>query len=99
MVTGQEEEKEEQGEGKEMKFSTDEEINKLRNAKVGNIFDEKSRNVDLGATEHFSKTKLIFETLNERDNHVIKCANKEIGLNTKGSGKVRIKSGKNKEFI
>ena len=105
MATGQDEENEEQTEGKKIKFSIGEEINKLTNFKVGNSFDEKSRNViiefiaDSGATEHLSKTKLIFETLNEKDNCEIKCANKEVALNTEGLGEVRIKSGKGKEFI
>ena len=59
-----------------------------------------------GATEHLSKTKLIFETLNEKDNHAIillikiqNPANKKIELNTEGSGDVKIRSEKGRELV
>ena len=68
-------------------------IYKSRDIEANN-FVEKNRNVivkfiaDSGATEHLSKIKLIFEMLDDRDNHVIKCANKELGLNAVESGEV-----------
>ena len=67
--------------------------------------EEKGKNVifkfiaDSGATEHISNSRLIFETLNNKDSQVIKCANKEVGLNTEGSGERRIRSGRGGEFV
>ena len=36
--------------------------------------------------------------LNNKDSQVIKCANKEVGLNTEGSREIRIRSEKGREF-
>ena len=90
MAAGEEEKEQEEVEGKKMKFSVNEE--KGKNVIVRFIADS-------GATEHLSNSRLIFEMLNNKDSQVIKCANKDVGLNTEGSGEIRIRSEKGEEFI
>ena len=83
MAAGEEEEEEQEGiEGKKMKFSVNEE--KSKNEIVRFIADS-------GATEHHSNFRMIFETLDKKVSQVIKCANKEVGLKTEGSGEIRIR--------
>ena len=36
---------------------------------------------DSGATEHLNNSKLIFKTLDESQNNIIKCANKDESTN------------------
>lgn len=47
---------------------------------------------DSGATEHLTKSRLIFKTFNESDKGVIRCANKNASadIKTEGVGKIEI---------
>ena len=49
---------------------------------------------DSGATEHLSRTELIFEKLNDNVNHTVRCANKGSSLKTVGSASVKFKRTK-----
>ena len=90
IATGEQEREQEEVEGKKMRFSANEV--KDKNIIVKFIADS-------GATEHLSNSKLIFETLSDKNSQVIKCANKEVDLKIEGSGDIKIRSEKGRELV
>ena len=54
---------------------------------------------DSGATEHLSKSELIFEKLNDKLNYTVKCAKRGNSLNTAGSGSIKIRTDRGGEFV
>ena len=54
---------------------------------------------DSGATEHLSRSELIFEKLDDNINHIVKCAKRGNLLNTVGSGSVKIRTDRGREFV
>ena len=53
---------------------------------------------DSGATEHLSRSELIFEHL-DNINHTVRCANKDSSLKTIGSGSVKFRTDGGGEFV
>ena len=54
---------------------------------------------DSGATEHLSKSELIFEKLDDKLNYTVKCAKRGNLLNTAGSGPIKIRTDRGGEFV
>ena len=54
---------------------------------------------DSGATEHLSRSELIFENLDNNFNYTVRCANKDSSLRTICSGSVKFRTDKGGEFV
>ena len=54
---------------------------------------------DSGATEHLSRSELIFEKIDENINHTVNCANKGNSLKTVGSGSIKIRTDRGGKFV
>ena len=96
MAIRDEYEHEEENKGKAMNYSNISNQDRLDNHKCNTLVKFIA---DSGATEHLSRSELIFENLDNNINHTVKCANKDSSLKTIGSGSVKFRTDKGGEFV